>query len=55
MEYTKLGSTDIKVSKLCMGCMSFGDTASNMHDWTLNPEETQRIIKKSLDLGINFF
>lgn len=55
MEYTKLGSTDIKVSKLCMGCMSFGDPASNMHDWTLNPQETEKIIKKSLDLGINFF
>lgn len=55
MEYTKLGNTDIKVSKLCMGCMSFGDPASNMHDWTLNPQETEKIIKKSLDLGINFF
>ena len=38
-----------------MGCMSFGDPASNMHAWTLNPEETEKIIKKSLDLGINFF
>ena len=55
MEYTKLGDTDIEVSKLCMGCMSFGDPASNMHAWTLNPEETEKIIKKSLDLGINFF
>ncbi len=55
MEYTKLGNTDIEVSKLCMGCMSFGDPASNMHAWTLNPEETEKIIKKSLDLGINFF
>ena len=55
MEYTKLGNTDIKVSKLCMGCMSFGDPASNMHDWTLNPQETEKIIKKSLDLGKNFF
>ena len=55
MEYTKLGNTDIKISRLCMGCMSFGDPASNMHAWTLNPEETEKIIKKSLDLGINFF
>lgn len=55
MEYIKLGNTDIKVSRLCMGCMSFGDPASNMHAWTLNPEETEKIIKKSLDLGINFF
>lgn len=55
MEYTKLGNTDIEVSRLCMGCMSFGDPASNMHAWTLNPEETEKIIKKSLDLEINFF
>ncbi len=55
MAYTKLGNTDIEVSRLCMGCMSFGDPASNMHAWTLNPEETEKIIKKSLDLGINFF
>ena len=55
MEYTKLGNTDIEISRLCMGCMSFGDPASNMHAWTLNPEETEKIIKKSLDLGINFF
>ena len=55
MEYTKLGNTDIEISRLCMGCMSFGDPASNMHALTLNPEETEKIIKKSLDLGINFF
>ena len=55
MEYTKLGNTDIEVSRLCMGCMSFGDPASNMHAWTLKPEETEKIIKKSLNLGINFF
>lgn len=55
MEYIKLGNTDIEVSRLCMGCMSFGDPASNMHAWTSNPEETEKIIKKSLDLGINFF
>lgn len=55
MEYIKLGNTDIEVSRLCMGCMSFGDPASNMHAWTLNPEETETIIKKSLNLGINFF
>lgn len=55
MEYIKLGNTNIEISRLCMGCMSFGDPASNMHAWTLNPEETEKIVKKSLDLGINFF
>lgn len=55
MEYTKLGNSDIKVSRFCVGCMSFGDPASKMHAWTLNPEESETIIKHALDLGINFF
>jgi len=55
MEYAKLGSTDINVSKLCVGCMSFGDTASKMHEWTLNENDSEVIIKHALDLGINFF
>lgn len=55
MEYIKLGNTDTEISRLCMGCMSFGDPASNMHAWTLNPEETEKIIKKSLDFRRNIF
>lgn len=55
MEYIKLGNSDIKVSRLCAGCMSFGDPASKMHAWTLNPQESEEIIKHALDLGINFF
>ena len=55
MHYTKLGNSGIEVSKLCLGCMSFGDPASKMHAWTLNPEESEKIIKHALDLGINFF
>ena len=54
MEYTKLGNTDIEVSKLCIGCMSFGK-AGTMHDWTLDEVESEKIIKYALDLGINFF
>ena len=54
MEYTKLGKTDIEVSKLCVGCMSFGK-AGTMHDWTLNETESEKLVKKALDLGINFF
>ena len=54
MEYTKLGNTDIEVSKLCIGCMSFGK-AGIMHDWTLNEAESEKVIKHALDLGINFF
>ena len=55
MEYTKLGNTDITISKLCLGCMSFGDRASQMHAWTLNLQDSEAIIRHALDLGINFF
>lgn len=54
MEYTTLGNTDIKVSKLCVGCMSFGK-AGTMHDWTLDEETSEDMIKHALSLGINFF
>ena len=55
MEYVKLGNSDIEVSRFCLGCMSFGDPASNMHAWTLDPAASEKIIKHALDLGINFF
>ena len=55
MQYTTLGNSGIKVSRLCLGCMSFGDPASKMHAWTLNPAESEEIIRTALDLGINFF
>lgn len=54
MEYVKLGNTDIKVSKVCLGCMSFGK-AGTMHDWTLDETESEKVIKHALELGINFF
>lgn len=54
MKYTKLGNTNIEVSKLCVGCMSFGK-AGTMHDWTLDESESENIIKHALGLGINFF
>ena len=55
MEYTKLGNSGIEISRLCLGCMSFGDPASKMHAWTLNPDQSEAIIRHALDLGINFF
>lgn len=55
MEYAKLGDSGIEVSKLCVGCMSFGKASEDFHKWTLNPEDTEAIVKKSLNLGINFF
>ena len=54
MEYTKLGKTAIEVSKICVGCMSFGK-AGTMHDWTLDASETENVVKDALSLGINFF
>mgnify|MGYP001067024157 CR=1 FL=1 len=54
MEYAKLGSTEIEVSKICVGCMSFGK-AGTMHDWTLDQEATEGVVKHALSLGINFF
>lgn len=54
MEYTTLGNTDIKVSKICVGCMSFGK-AGTMLGWTLDEKESARIVGHALDLGINFF
>ena len=55
MEYTKLGNSSIEISRLCLGCMSFGDPASKMHAWTLDPDQSEAIIRHALDLGINFF
>lgn len=55
MEYVKLGNTGLDVSKFCLGCMSFGDADKWIHDWVLDEEASRKIIKKALDLGINFF
>ena len=54
MEYVQLGKSDLKVSKICLGCMSFGQVTEK-RPWVLNQEETDTMIKKALDLGINFF
>ena len=54
MEYVTLGTSDLKVSKICLGCMSFGKKTKTW-PWTLDQEKTDIIIKKALDLGINFF
>ncbi|MFU2182489.1 aldo/keto reductase [Streptococcus pluranimalium] len=56
MEYLKLGQTGLEVSKLCLGCMSFGDSSKGFHSgWLLDEVASQKIIKKALDVGINFF
>ena len=54
MKYTKLGNTDIEVSRICVGGMSFGEVKEGGHQWTLNPEQTQEMLARALDLGVNF-
>ena len=54
MKYTNLGNTDIQISRICVGCMSFGK-AGTMHDWTLDEEQTEKVVRHALSLGINFF
>lgn len=55
MKYTKLGNSDLMVSCICLGCMGFGDSQSGQHTWTLDEDHSREIIKRALDLGINFF
>ena len=55
MEYTKLGNSDLTVSRICMGCMGFGDAQNGQHSWTLDEEHSREIIKRGLELGVNFF
>ncbi|WP_235776696.1 aldo/keto reductase [Pseudoleptotrichia goodfellowii] len=55
MEYTKLGNTGLEVSKICLGCMGFGDTENWIYKWVLEEEESRSVIKKALESGINFF
>src|SRR5207344_2511343 len=55
VEYTKLGSTGMKVSRICLGCMGFGDAERWVHKWVLDEENSRPIIQKALELGINFF
>lgn len=55
MYYVKLGNTGMDVSRLCLGCMTYGLAERGGHQWVLNEEESRPFIKKALELGINFF
>lgn len=55
MQYTTLGNSDLNVSRICMGCMGFGDAKNGQHSWTLDEEHSREIIRRGLELGINFF
>ncbi len=55
MEYTTYGDTGLEVSRLCLGCMSFGWDDSDWREWVLNEEESRKIMERAIELGINFF
>ena len=55
MQYTRLGNSSLNVSRICLGCMGFGDPATGQHSWTLPEAESRDIIRYALELGINFF
>ena len=55
MEYKQLGTSDLKVSCICLGCMGFGNARTGQHSWTVDEESSRAIIKNALKLGINFF
>jgi len=55
MDYVKLGATGLEVSRLCLGCMTFGMPGRGLHTWTLDDEKARPIIKRALELGVNFF
>jgi 1-deoxyxylulose-5-phosphate synthase len=55
MEYTRLGNTGLKVSRLCLGCMTYGAPERGSHAWSLGEEESRPFLKRALDLGFNFF
>ena len=55
MKYTKLGRTGLDVSRVCLGCMSYGGGNLGNHAWSLPEEESRPFIKKALEAGINFF
>ena len=55
MQYMKLGNSDLNVSRICMGCMGFGDASRGQHTWTIDEAHTREIIKRGIELGVNFY
>lgn len=55
MKYAALGNSDLNISRICMGCMGFGEAGNGQHSWTVDEGHSREIIKKGLELGINFF
>jgi 1-deoxyxylulose-5-phosphate synthase len=55
MDYVNIGKTGLKVSRICLGCMTYGTPEKGWHTWALNEEQSRPFIQKALELGINFF
>lgn len=55
MKYIKLGNSDLLVSRICMGCMGFGEAGKGQHSWTVDEAQSRDIIKRGLELGVTFF
>ncbi len=55
MRYEKLGMSELNVSRICMGCMGFGEASNGQHSWTIDEEHSREIIRRGLELGVNFF
>jgi len=55
MQYSNLGNSDLNVSRICLGCMGFGDALTGQHSWTLNEAESAEIVRYALENGINFY
>lgn len=55
MKYTRLGNTGLEISRICLGCMSFGESDRGNHAWTLSEKDSRPIIKKAIEHGVNFF
>ncbi len=55
MRYARLGDSELNVSRICLGCMGFGDARNGQHSWTIDEEHSREIIKRGVELGVNFF
>ena len=55
MQYRELGVSGLNVSSICMGCMGFGEAGNGQHTWTIDEEHSREIIRRGLELGVNFF
>jgi aryl-alcohol dehydrogenase-like predicted oxidoreductase len=55
MEYRRLGRTGLKVSRICIGCMTYGEPGRGRHGWALDEEKSRPLIRQAVELGVNFF